>query len=72
MRCPICGDETGLDLGGKAFCVFCESQSQTSYGGTLAPEAGVFQSWKEAGKVFLGLLAFGLLVWAAIFELIFW
>lgn len=72
MRCQICDEETGIDLGGRAFCVFCESQSQTSYSGTLAPESGVFQSWREAGKVALGVVAFWLLVAAAIYELVMW
>ena len=33
-------------------------------------EPGVFPSWRKAGKVLLGCTAFGLLVWAAIYELI--
>jgi hypothetical protein len=72
MVCPRCGEETGLDLGGKAFCVLCESQSRSEYSGYLAASPGVFQSWKEAGKVLLGLLAFWSLVGTAIYELVKW
>jgi hypothetical protein len=35
-------------------------------------EPGVFQSWRKAGRVLLGATAFGLLVWAAIYELVKW
>ena len=26
MKCPICDEETGMEIGGKPFCVFCISQ----------------------------------------------
>lgn len=28
MKCPICDEETGIEIGGKPFCIFCESQSK--------------------------------------------
>ena len=70
MTCPRCGEETGLDLGGKAFCVLCESQSRSEYSGYLVDQPGVFESHQKAVKVLSGCIAFGLLVWAAIYELV--
>jgi hypothetical protein len=27
MKCKICDEETGIEIGGEPFCIFCESQS---------------------------------------------
>jgi hypothetical protein len=35
-------------------------------------ELGMFRDWRQAGKVVAGWVGFGLLVWAAIYELVKW
>ena len=73
MRCPICGDETGLEIGGEAYCVFCESQKpRRLYPLTLDREPGVFSDWREAVKVLSIPVLVGLLFLAAVYELVKW
>ena len=73
MTCPICGEVTGLEVGGVPFCVCCESQlrpDRLSY--VLMDRPGLFEDWRQLARVFLGWVGFGLLFWAAIYELVFW
>jgi hypothetical protein len=35
-------------------------------------EPGMFDDWRQLGRCMVKLLAFGLLVWAAIYELVKW
>ena len=70
MQCPICGEETGIDLRDRPFCVWCESQQPYTLSTVLQP--GIFSDWQHAAVVSAAWILAGLLVWAAIYELVKW
>jgi hypothetical protein len=70
MECPVCGSGLNVDLSGEAFCVTCESRSQNIYHGELAP--GIFDNWQRFAWVSFKVVCFGLLVYAAVYELARW
>jgi len=69
MRCPVCGDETGIEVDGEPFCVFCENLER-SY--RIEQDPGVYRDSVDAVRGLLGACLFGLLVYAAIYVLIKW
>ena len=70
MRCPVCGDETGIEVGGEPFCVFCENLER-SYRAQEDHQC-IYRDSVDAVRGLLGACLFGLLVYAAIYVLIKW